>query len=799
LRGSPETVYRWRAAGGFALLVLSLFSDAILRGQVFYERDLHVLWYPRIESMVRAVAQGAWPLWDPHSSFGLPALADPSYQMAYPLTWLNLVLLPATYYKVFVAVHCAGAGLGLCLLVRQWGVSRPGAFVAGALWASSGPFLSFLTLFHHFAGMAWMPWVLLATHVALVRGTVAASLAVGGALAGQVLAGSGDMCLMTGVLALGYAATVRAGLDDARHVPLSRVLVGVCLAGASALVLSAAQWLPTAAILAEGSRLRLGPEVNTYWSVHPLSLLDVVVPRLVSFFPMSPPLREMVFEGREPLLTCLYLGPPVLVLAVLGAMMRGPRLRLFALGAALLFLLASLGRHTPLYSLLLAVPPVRMLRYPVKYMAAASLAVALLGGLGLDAWRGPWSPGQRRRAAVVAGMALVMALAAFAAGSWLRADPLPVKRYTLEGGALEPAAARLWWAGLKALSVGVLVLLRVRTAEAGGWSTAAMGTLAFLDVLSSGRGVNHMAPAELLRYRPAVVQHLDAASRVYVPPAPQAWLYEQYRALGDGRNLKWAVGIQEALTPPSGARWGIQGSFEGDLTGLAPPVLAAWTVALEQARPQTALAIVRLANVGGVVHVQPETFAGLPTAIQLPSVFSAPIRLTHVPDPLPRTYMAGGARPAGDHEAFALLVGPDFDVRHEVVVEEGRVAVARPLGFRGSSRIAWSRADAVALEVEASHPGFAVLVDGYQAGWRAWVDGRPAEVLRANTLFRAVPVPAGRHLVVMRYRPAAALWGGLLSAVGLAAAAALSARRLVSRPGEAAPALPRGGSMGPTP
>jgi uncharacterized membrane protein YfhO len=49
--------------------------------------------------------------------------------------------------------------------------------------------------------------------------------------------------------------------------------------------------------------------------------------------------------------------------------------------------------------------------------------------------------------------------------------------------------------------------------------------------------------------------------------------------------------------------------------------------------------------------------------------------------------------------------------------------------------------------------GVVVLNDVYYPGWIAEVDGKRKEILRADTLFRAVEVPAGRHQVVFRFAP----------------------------------------------
>jgi hypothetical protein len=77
--------------------------------------------------------------------------------------------------------------------------------------------------------------------------------------------------------------------------------------------------------------------------------------------------------------------------------------------------------------------------------------------------------------------------------------------------------------------------------------------------------------------------------------------------------------------------------------------------------------------------------------------------------------------------------------------------------------VAW-RPDRVDVEVDSVEPGVLVLHDAFYPGWFVEVDGKPARMLRANVLFRAVEVSEGRHRVVFTYAPfsLANLWNALV-------------------------------------
>lgn len=85
--------------------------------------------------------------------------------------------------------------------------------------------------------------------------------------------------------------------------------------------------------------------------------------------------------------------------------------------------------------------------------------------------------------------------------------------------------------------------------------------------------------------------------------------------------------------------------------------------------------------------------------------------------------------------------------------------------------------DRVIINASLSLPGLMVLNDAYYPGWQALVDGKKTEILRANTLFRAVALEKGQHTVEFVYRPLSLYLGASLSLLGLVAALLLMYER----------------------
>jgi hypothetical protein len=328
--------------------------------------------------------------------------------------------------------------------------------------------------------------------------------------------------------------------------------------------------------------------------------------------------------------------------------------------------------------------------------------------------------------------------------------------------------------------VAAAAALRWLRPAAGARAAVAAAALAVADLAARGAGLNPTAPRELYARPPVVdllrargVQRLHSYSYMF-GTAPRQVGFARTPALsavpeGWTREAASALAQELSLAPNTAGRWGLQSGFEADPAGLHPRRVSE----LETLLPllDGTQLYVRLLGLGGITHVLSlDAIRGLRPVAQVPVLLEAPLRVYAVPDPLPRTYAVGAARP---ETHTGVLLEWAFDPTAEVVVSPASAAGGGPPGPAGRVAIVQRRGDAVTLSAEMERAGYVVLLETYDPGWRARVDGVRQPLLRANVAFRAVRVPAGRHVVEMRYRPWPVLAGAAVTLAGILAMLAL--------------------------
>jgi Bacterial membrane protein YfhO len=133
-------------------------------------------------------------------------------------------------------------------------------------------------------------------------------------------------------------------------------------------------------------------------------------------------------------------------------------------------------------------------------------------------------------------------------------------------------------------------------------------------------------------------------------------------------------------------------------------------------------------------------------------------------DALPRAWIVHSAKRATPEEALKLLDSGEVDPRQTALLEREPPDLARTddLSSDHASVTAYE-ANRIELETSTGADGLLVLSEVYYPAWKAYVDGEPVPIYRANHLLRAVPIPAGEHAVELRYESGALKTGVAIS------------------------------------
>ncbi len=139
----------------------------------------------------------------------------------------------------------------------------------------------------------------------------------------------------------------------------------------------------------------------------------------------------------------------------------------------------------------------------------------------------------------------------------------------------------------------------------------------------------------------------------------------------------------------------------------------------------------------------------------------------------PRAWLAFETAVESDEKILRSLMtaklddGRPFDPSRLALLEQPLADPVGPPDPGASATVRTLERDTVEVETLSAAPSLLVLADVFYPGWEATVDGRPAPVVRADYLLRAVPVPAGRHLVRLAFRPSSLRRGAALSGLTL--------------------------------
>ncbi|CAN5473364.1 hypothetical protein BH23CHL2_BH23CHL2_04190 [soil metagenome] len=740
---------------------------------------------------------GELPLWNPQSAAGTPFVATMQSALFYPV---NLLSLPLPFAWTFVAsaiLRLWIAGYGAYALMRCYKASLQAGILSGICFMLSGFVVSWLG--HPHANVAvWFPLLILGIEELLharsgraaMRWWSILALVTGIQFLGGHIETSRDVLLAGGIYAIGRLVQ-QSGVDlgiRVRRLALTGFAV-VTGAGIAAIQLVPfLEWLP---LSAEYQR-RSGYDLALWnFDVKPLLALPLaVMPNLYnnptwdgqywSFNPWSSFNESVLYAGTIPLalaiasLACWKKDPLVRTWAIVGGM---------ALGLA--FRLPVLDWFNQL--------PANALAHPGRLRLIAVFAAAALAGLGLDALRDGISSGRSRRwlkyaivglLAIPAMLAIVFNIVLSRFDDWetrlvsrgvehFSTSPAPpqsvqVCRDRIESCGQELAHAFTFtnWemyltVPVAALSLGMLFTARKRP-DARRLLAGGLIALTGAELLVLGWGYNPAVDSNVINVEPPIIRAASPVTgdgRIAVLHQDTLPDSQMLHNLRDVRGLDFKTAWYATYLDASGNR--IPWIEHGVLLDDAGPLIATLDVrAIITSNPH----IVERRTSDGSMHV---------VATEGDLVVLEPLRST------PGTVMRFSVEVAESDEVAAgwLSEFPERILFQAILIDDpGSRSAQQQIGASDpGATVTQVRGDPEhrSWQVTTAATGLLVVSDSYYPGWRATVDGQEVEVHRANMNFRAVVVPAGDHLVDMRYEPASIRYGGLVTLIALVATLAV--------------------------
>ena len=657
---------------------------------------------------------GELPYWNRWIGAGQPMAANPAYQVFYPLTWL--VLLPDFHYafNLFLLLHLYLAAWGMYALLRSLEAGPPVSAVAGFSFAL-GAVLAVHDLLPVVTTLAWLPWTCLFTRRFLLGGSRRDFSLAALCFGMQVLLGEAAVVLQTGTILGFYALLRRRG----RGVAIVALL---CVA---ALLLAAVQVLPAIDHAAHSVRVHGFPfERVTSWSMPAARLPELFNPNF---------LGHQILNGRAvywgaglygerglPFVRSIYPGIVITVLALAGlfAAVRGRRVTCILVALSIVL---ALGAQTPLWRWLYDLGLARSIRYPEKFILMALFVLVVFGARVLDRVLAGDEATIRAARRTTAGVLIVLAAIALFSVTALYA-PLFIRLWNPSSrmfAEMLPASRSAWLlaAGRAAL---LWIVLRNLGRVRGPVVLLLLGVLVVLDL---GLVVPEVAPRMPRGYfdEPQIAKEFKARNRDCRLLHVAAWQPGGAYATQQP-DLYWIH--RNAMYPMMPGSHGIATAIEPDLdrTSLLPTaefVDAVWASSgsdprwLEKAATVANVCAVALFEDPKIAFARNDT-----TQVQ-------PVRLMHLP-PSPR------------YALWSAAAGPPLST-----------AAAPP---PHSIRSVRETPNTARIELETADQAFLFMSVTPHKYWRVAIDGREVQPVVVRIGFQGVHVPAGRHVVEMRYR-----------------------------------------------
>lgn len=702
------------------VMIISIWP--LFLGRFYAIGDMRDVFIPIEHFYHQELIAGRLPSWWPEAAWGFPVIAAAQIGFFYPpllaLRWLPLPI----YFPVILSLHVVALAMGMWLLLRKLSCSQSAAYLGAISFALSQFVWQHFTHLNIILALTWLPWQFLAAQYFIQYPSFKKkyfywlALTIGA----PFLVGQLQIPLLMAIVTCIYLSI---GLwhqwrnQSQRLLPIGAIIAGLALLSCG---LAAAQLLPTAELAQYSSRGSSGDYSLTQANQHSFPLYHLQTALWPRFFGSD----NTYWGKRLEIEYGFFIGTIPLLLALWASYRYYRQYRWWVWLAGISFLLA-LGNLSP-FRLLKLEPSLWVFSAPARWLVFTTFAGSVLAAGGFDHLQESSVAFKKLLGRVTIILLIVVAVSNIAIFNLDRLLPLATQVAHLDGEyyaqklhslihSVQTSSISLsspyTWLSLMVLAVSWLALRTKNMRLLLGIITAELLVVAMTTTLTLPWSTILNAPSSLTTLPLQVRDH--STRLLSIRPAggdTGAWLTNpESRVDMIGREQQ-----RQLLVPLVHTQFGILG--------------AEWPASLDLNGDSAALDAIKNGS-DNQPDLQRAGEYNIGAVIQLDStgaVIATPV------DTLPR--------------ASYQLRADTFDRATSIPAVYNQVTPEH-----------------VIITVTAPQTGSVVIRDTWFPGWVATVNGQSAPINRAQSIFRAVPVPAGQSTVDLQYRPQALFRGVAIS------------------------------------
>jgi hypothetical protein len=749
----------------FLLLVCSvIFWKYLLFKEYLIFGDLRYITYPLRILHYESLKSGSLPLWSPYIQMGFPLLAEGQIGTFYPFNLLlSLTLSPQKANNIGIILHIYLSGIFVYIYARTISMGQYSSVISALVFMLSGFVISHTQQINILHEIVWLPLAFALLEMLLIQGKSFYGFLLGLVLTIQYLGGQPQISAYT-ILALSLYLVFNAFLGKKRIslvLPLKRIpiLITVFCIG---LGVSAIQLLPTLELVQYSVRkVNFSLESAQVGSFSPLYFLNYLFPFF--FITVTQEGKVDFWGGSHYLEMFSYVGILPLILSFIAVYRGRDRITTFFSILFMISLLLSLGRYNPLNALIYYISGLHYFRVPARFLYLSTFSLSILAGKSLELlFRLDMESLERVLRNIVKCIIIIIGIII---SSLLIAQMLLL---ATDGLIFKNKYESFLNQALNLKNYHLLIPLL--------WLIGASFLLAYWKNKGTSRMVKSLIFIFIVtdlsyfsthfysiyqwedaiiycRYKPKTVDFLKRDRGLYrICSLTNKVILGQELTnemlLNPNYNMIHHISNIRSLSPLVLQRHQemenilSEKSYNSNI-GFSPLIIRH-------------LGLFSLLNVKYILSTTEVQGKGSKLVFK-----DGQIRIYQNMRVLPRAFVVFGVKEIEDPiETIKELTSKDFSTGEKYVILEKKVfqhnkykTVQDTSSLKKEVKIIKYTPREVSILAQLSRNGYLVLSDTYYPGWKAYVNGVPTKILRANYLMRAVALPKGTHRVEFFYTP----------------------------------------------